>query len=134
MKFLALTLLIAANTASAKINFTAGVVRGDNFNNGLTVDLELNQRELCYQDETAYIESEMIEETNETVVMQFTISTKNESGTYMVRGLPKLSFTMNPENKTCAGSLRCDGPSETFTLMATVQKIEEAAPVAEPAE
>ncbi len=137
MKFFALSLLVIACNASAKINFSAGVVRGEVLNSGSRMSLDLNQRELCYSDETAYIEAEMVEETAENVVIQFTVATKNETGTFMVRGLPKLAFPINQESKISNGSLRCDGPTETFTLVVTVEKLEEVsevAPVAQSAE
>ena len=130
MKFIALSLLVIASNASAKIKISVGIVRNESVNTAANIILELDQRELCYQDETTYLEAELLEETKENVLIQFTVATKNETGAYMVRGLPKLSIPMNVEIPASA-SLRCDGPSESFMLVATAFKVEEAAAISE---
>ncbi len=129
MKFLALGLLTIASTASAKINLTAGIMRTDTpLETGKKLTLEVGQRDLCYQDETSYIEAELLEENAEQILLQFTVATKNETGAYMVRGLPKFSFTLNPGSEVMNGSMRCDGPSESFDLVVTVEKLEQTVP------
>ncbi len=125
--FFALTLLVVANIASARINFSADIMRKDVLHNGKKVTLEVGDRAVCYHDETVYIEAELLEEHVDSVNVQFTIATKNETGAFMVRGLPKLSFPTKAESKTITGSLRCDGPNESFTLLGTVERLEEVA-------
>ena len=129
MKFLALSILIIANVANAKINLSLGIMRNDSVSTAANIQLNVDQRELCYQDEVTYIEAELLEESAETVLIQFTIATKNETGAYMVRGLPKLSFNIDAETKTGTSSLLCDSPAESFNLIATIYKIDETAPV-----
>lgn len=121
MKFLALSLLTIVGTASAKIDLSTAIVRDETVKTGQNLILELDQREMCYQDETTYLEAELIEETAESAIIQFTVATKNESGAFMVRGLPKLPIDLKDLPNTA--SLRCEGPGESFTLVATVHTL-----------
>jgi hypothetical protein len=123
MKFFALTFLAFAHIASAKINVSMGVARGETFKPGLPLTLELEQREMCYFDENVYIEVELIEEKANQISLQFTVATRNENNSFIVRGLPKLSFPLMPESRIVSGSLRCDGPSESFTLVVNLEKL-----------
>jgi hypothetical protein len=123
IKFFALTFLCIAHLASAKINVSAGIARGEIFKSGLPITLELEQRKMCYFDDNVYIEAELVEEKADHILLQFTVATKNESGSFIVRGLPRLSFPLEPQSRIVSGSLRCDGPSETFTLVVNVEKM-----------
>ena len=126
MNFFAIAFLFTAPAAMAKINLSLAVMRNDSVNTAANIQLVVDQRELCYQDETAYIEAELIEENADTITLQFTVATKNETGAYMVRGLPKLLLPIDAETKTGTSSMRCDGPSESFNLVVSAYKIEEA--------
>lgn len=124
MKFFALTLLAIASSASAKIHFSGGIMRNEMPQEGKKIILELDERKVFYHDETVYIEAELIEEAADHVMLQFTVATKNETGSYMVRGLPKLAFPIAPGTRVANSSLRCDGPSESFTIIGAVERIE----------
>jgi len=129
MKFLVLGLLSVASCASAKINISLGLMRNDTLSTAANIQLEVDQRALCYQDEATYIEAELLEENADSALVQFTIATKNETGAYMVRGLPKLQFMFDAETKIATSSLRCESQADTFNLVATMYKMDEEAPV-----
>lgn len=129
MKFLVFSLLSLALSAQAKVNLSLGLVRNDVVTTAANIQLDVDQRELCYRDENTYIEAELLEENADNALVQFTIATKNETGAFMVRGLPKLQFIIDGETKVATSSLRADSQDESFNLIVTLYKIDEATPV-----
>ena len=108
-------------SVSGKINFNLAVLRDGKLNILPAVILEQKQSPLkVYHDDQTYIEAELVNEKNDEVLIRYTVATKNETGAFIVRGVPQLPVVMT--NGLGMTSMQCDGRSETFTLIVAASK------------
>lgn len=124
-RFLVLSLLLIASngiaTINPKLNLSLGILRNGKANIAAGITIELGEPpKACYHDETTYVEAEFVEEKNNQSLVIFTVATKNETGAYIVRGLPRLMFAT--DQGSGSASLNCDGPGDSFLLVATVYR------------
>jgi hypothetical protein len=121
LKSCALSLMLLTSYAAATINCSIAIIRNGDVVLGSPVLLELQARPVkAYQDELTYIEAELVSESDNMPMIKLTVATKNETGTFAVRGVPRISTAL--VNGMNMASLKCDSAQEKFTLMIAVAK------------
>ena len=123
MKFrFASCLLLVASFSYADVNFKLALVRNGFVNIGSAVPLALGQPPAkVYQDTLSYIEAELLSEKDDNPHIQFTVATKNETGNFIVRGMPQAVMVIG--DGIGMSSVQCDSKNESFTLIFAVSHI-----------
>ena len=102
--------------AYADVNFKLALVRNGFVNIGSAIPLAIGQPPVkVYQDTLAYIEAELLSEKDDSPLIQFTVATKNETGAFIVRGMPQ-AITVIAEGIGMS-SVQCESKNESFTLI-----------------
>lgn len=115
-------LLFVSQIGYALIRVDIGLIRNGISNFNLPISIEKkNVPVQVFKDEQAYVEAELIEEAADHYVIKFIIATKCETGAYLVRGMPRLSFPT--KDLLAMGSINCDSAAERFILVAAAAKI-----------
>jgi len=123
IKVCALSLLAVVSHTQAKINLAVAVMRNGGINIASARSIEINRTSMeVYRDDTTYIEAELMSEKDSMPLVRFIIATKNETGSFVVRGTPQLSTSI--ANGLGMATLQCDGRGESFTLVMAVSKAE----------
>lgn len=123
MKVCTLSLLAMVLNAQAKINLNVAVMRNGMINIAQARSIEINRTSVeVYRDDNTYIEAELITEKDSMPLVRFIVATKNETGSFVVRGTPQLSTSI--ANGLGMASLQCDGRGESFTLVMAISKAE----------
>lgn len=120
MKKLMLGVMIASITSltcavdTAKINMS--VIRNQNINHSGTFTLQIGKpAQIVFMDGSTYVEAEVIEINSDSIIFGLLISSRAETGAFIVRGMPKMTVYLN--DGLGMSSLNCNGREEQFTLL-----------------
>ncbi len=117
---LCLSVLFSGATYS-KIHFDLALLRGNNMSFQSAVTLAVGERPIkAYQDENTYIEAQLIEEKDHMPRVKLTVSTKNEHGMFLVRGMPEVVANVTPG--LCMSSIQCNSAQDNFVLLVAMSE------------
>lgn len=106
----------------AKINFDLALLRGTNLSFQNAIALAIGQKPIkAYQDETTFIEAELISENDDMSRVKLTVLTKNEQGMFVVRGMPEVVANIAPG--LCMSSIQCNSAQDNFVLLVAMSKV-----------
>ncbi len=109
-------------TSYAKINFDLALMRGTTISFQTAVSLAVGQKPVkAFQDETTFIEAELLSENDDMSRVKLTVLTKNENGMFLVRGMPEVTANVAPG--LCMSSIQCNSAQENFVLLVAMSKI-----------
>lgn len=118
---LLLSLALISTMLSAKVHFDVAILRGTNLSVQNAVTLVLGEKPVrAYQDDTTYVEVELLEEAQDMPRVKLTVSTKNEHGMFLVRGMPQV--TSNIVQGLGMSSIQCNSQNENFLLLVAMAK------------
>lgn len=121
-KLLLSILLLISMAAYAKINFEVALLRGAGLAFQSAITLIAGQKPIrAYQDDTTYIEAELLSETDDMPHVRLTVATKSEHGMFLVRGMPEV--TSNIVQGLGMASIQCNSPHDNFTLLVAMAKV-----------
>lgn len=122
LSVLLITSLCLISTAYAKINFDLALLRGTNLSFQTAVALAVGQKPVkAYQDETTFIEAELLSEADDMSRVKLTVLTRNENGMFLVRGMPEVVANVAPG--LCMSSIQCNSAQDNFILLVAMSKV-----------
>lgn len=122
MKYVTAFLLLIPINILSNINFDLAIFHKSAINIAQAVELSVGQpAKKVYQDNTTYIEAELVSEQDQMPLVRLYYATKNDAGMFVIRGVPQISTSL--VQGLGIASIQCDFPGETFMLVVAMSKV-----------